>query len=196
MKRRLFNIATALSLLLCIAVAVLWARSKPYDERITANYARWPKSNELFSYYFEVASYAGTFQFRFDREHYQPEYFLDWPAEIASRHKDFPTRLRTRFISQRESDMNYFLAEYPRPGFWSAHWAEERQSHRFNNGFIVAFRDWVPTAIFSLLPALWLIRVLKSRRAIRKGLCPQCGYDLRATPDRCPECGLPANPKS
>jgi hypothetical protein len=53
----------------------------------------------------------------------------------------------------------------------------------------------VPMAVLCQLPA-WRLRAwLNARRRKRKGLCANCGYDLRATAQRCPECGKPIPPQ-
>ena len=51
---------------------------------------------------------------------------------------------------------------------------------------------WFAALVTGIPPALGLWRRLRKRRSTLN-LCPVCGYDLRATPDRCPECGAVAS---
>jgi hypothetical protein len=40
------------------------------------------------------------------------------------------------------------------------------------------------------VPLLMIARThLRRCRRVEEGLCPSCGYDIRATSERCPECG-------
>jgi hypothetical protein len=48
---------------------------------------------------------------------------------------------------------------------------------------------WFLTVVWLVPPLLWVVRRNRIGRRRRNRLCVICGYDLRASSDRCPECG-------
>jgi hypothetical protein len=55
--------------------------------------------------------------------------------------------------------------------------------------YALSIRYWIVVIAASIIPSFWIRQWRKRRRHRRIGLCQSCGYDLRATPGRCPECG-------
>jgi hypothetical protein len=61
-------------------------------------------------------------------------------------------------------------------------------------GTRISYREYwisyrIPWMLFAILPAVTAWEGFIARRRRRTSKCADCGYDLRATPDRCPECG-------
>lgn len=84
-------------------------------------------------------------------------------------------------------------------GAWRVRLRYEKGMSRVN----AAVRAQVPVALLigvtAILPVTWWVVIYRRRHRREKWAaeerCLMCGYDLRATPGRCPECGTPVAPR-
>ena len=68
--------------------------------------------------------------------------------------------------------------------------AGEGKLGSFGDARWLAMPYWIPMLILSPLVFAPLTHFVRRVRRIRRGLCVRCGYDLRASPTQCPECGF------
>ena len=78
-------------------------------------------------------------------------------------------------------------------GFTGFHtsWAPS-YSHDKNSRFgywRAAIPFWIPASLFSIILLPPLVQSYRRRKRKKLGLCLKCGYDLRGSKNRCPECG-------
>ena len=178
MIRSLFTLSSALSLLLCLATAVLWVRSYSVEESVV-----WEST-----WHFSGAGscrgriLVGVFTVGDPRRpdsNSDPAYKADRPPSHYRPEDEDPTFTCLGFV--------YKNRQYEKDWLGVVH---ERSA---------AVPYWFVVATSAILPVRWwwLGRGRWRRERRRKcGLCARCGYDLRASTGRCPECGTPVPQKT
>jgi hypothetical protein len=168
MTRRLLNLLTLLSLLVCVGSIALWLRSL---DQWTDRIERCEKRRGWGLYLAR-----GRVSYRWFRDENS---VLD-PVPLWHERRRTTKDLHAPLPNP---DVGITLAGH--------HYSHTRLGPVYDY-WLVVVPLWTPTALFAILPlaagaSCWKRQARQIHRV--EGRCPTCGYDLRATPDRCPECG-------
>ena len=85
------------------------------------------------------------------------------------------------------------IATQDKNGVWTFTYHSYAYSSVIRNVRVLGIRiPYLPASILTAaIPASWILlrMIASSSRHPTQRFCAVCGYDLRATPNRCPECG-------
>jgi hypothetical protein len=170
--RRAPTILAALSLLISVALCTLWVRS----------YWRWDRLGVgRGQQSVRVESLRGGLGVRWETDLWpvgQARWRFDYDGPAAaSAGEDLRAACRWTFMGAGADsylNMHLFVVSKGVPATRTR---------------LLVVPHWWLVLLTALTPALLARRTLRVRRRRNRRLCPTCGYDLRATPGRCPECG-------
>jgi hypothetical protein len=177
-RRILFSVICAVSLLLFVATVAAWIRS--FWFRDIVSYVSTNGNGRLIQSIrgrLHIISdldgqSSGNFMHREDR--LSPDAI--WHGGMSG----YPVKVEWHLghVWQRYSRFHGFgFLGYPPNGGLTT-------NHR-----LIVIPYWSPAVLFAVMPAIWIWRFIKYGQRRKVGHCPKCNYDLRATPQRCPECG-------
>jgi hypothetical protein len=173
MRRKLATGVAVISLALCVASIALWIRSHT--------------ASDLLSYYS-----GGSRDSRVLRNFPGSIHYIHGRLLVPGSKWSGPDGLSYRRLG--------FGIVSPMPGLtryvdWGgfAVWSGETAAGPYTQQTTaVAMPHWALTLLTLIAPLWWAMTLAthaRTERRKRAGLCRSCGYDLRATPGRCPECG-------
>lgn len=181
MRRSLFNLASAVSLLLCVTAVFLWAESYSVNDIIgwqtpvglRGGFNRWGLKT--------IDGLCGVQHINADDGPYTERNHVPQPVSHGLVWESWTIQAADHSI--------YASGPHNAAGFgWGGHeWANYA---RFTEGYVI-FPFWIPTGLTGILPGICLFRWRRRKRRLSHGQCISCGYDLRASQERCPECGTP-----
>ncbi|MDB5304169.1 MAG: hypothetical protein JWM97_1718 [Phycisphaerales bacterium] len=193
MIRRLFTLLSALSLLLFMGTCALWFRSMGTADmlgRATAD----RRDNTVHLMLLE--SNRGSVMFHPIRETFADAPSMAvrmatvnaWPVHEWRRRPARPWGMGDGLLSHLgfgyrrfDNGPRLFISPASVPNAAPAMYTETDR--------MIMAPYWLLSLLCAAFPTWWSIARIRRARQIREGCCTTCGYDLRATPGRCPECG-------
>jgi hypothetical protein len=185
MRRRFRKTLGAMSLLLLLATLTLWLRSYWVQDRSwLITYA--PQSKGHYRHEYGVEVRRGRVTLAYQRcvpwdYMSKPSFF--WNDEPA----DFGGNGSFEFHGGRTIlGFGYLSFDVERGGTHGPNEEKDRERD-------LLFPLWFLALCLAVPATSWLRGAWKRTRGVRRarlGLCANCGYDLRASQQRCPECGL------